>query len=841
MIVYSKLIVSLIRRLRSVLPLCVTICLLFYYTFQNEIDMLNSYAENEYMPSINNELVGSTNTNSNSNSNLKDKVDEGLASYGNSKVLENASGDGTSTGDKVSHALDLSDPEVLKEKNRYFPLLISDSSKESLIRYNDLPSSQLQSLLLHHKEKYPILYEMSLPKSDTTVSQKNTIIVQNSRDDIQGSTDQDMLGEIRKILLKSLDFDQVMSRATENIEIEWPLKLIDILDTLYLTNEFNIFDEAVALISEVDFTIPPITVGTIDIPDLASRALGGLISAYELSSEEVLLSSAKSIADFILRSFDTPNGLPILHYPWKTQYQNRFPYQNSEIGALSNMALELTRLSQLTKSNKYFTFVYKIYDTISKSNDEFDLDYMFPDHVDFSGCELLTSSEVSKGKHVKGSQVMKSINENFQFVYCQQGGTVKVSPEDIKSKSQLFVMNENTQPVYANIVKMFQMLNYYDIMKIPESYLTSTSTNNDMELENEESGSHNLDSTNKIDNKKNGNSKETPSADEENLNSNNSPSSKKFFINGMNHIKNLMAFNPVTAFEKKLTVISSLDTHSSYVPSKNELRVEMKKHLDMHHQSCSLASTLILGSKLFNITNYADFASEITESCFILTNYFKAAMPAHLYLDDCELGSCQFDEATKLSMIAEGKYMHLNNDEENEAIGDVVTNEKVLDDDAISQKINRLLMFSKENGKSFISVNPSDIDFSTGKWAKQPERPLWVNKMGHQTILSPYTIEPIFYMYRITGDNKWRDMGRELFKTTVSTVKQINQRAKGIWDIKEMAKIGDGNSNTSKIPSSWYSQTLKYYYLLFMDRNKFSLDDYILTSGGHFMKKYVNS
>lgn len=50
----ARLVYSLFRRVRSVLLLFITISLLFYYTFQNEIDILNSYALNDSLPSINN-------------------------------------------------------------------------------------------------------------------------------------------------------------------------------------------------------------------------------------------------------------------------------------------------------------------------------------------------------------------------------------------------------------------------------------------------------------------------------------------------------------------------------------------------------------------------------------------------------------------------------------------------------------------------------------------------------------------------------------------------------------------------------------------------------------------
>ncbi|CAI8508217.1 unnamed protein product [Hanseniaspora opuntiae] len=53
-----SIISTLFRRVKTDIPLIFTCGLLFYYLFKNEIDMLNSFAENELLPHITNDLPG---------------------------------------------------------------------------------------------------------------------------------------------------------------------------------------------------------------------------------------------------------------------------------------------------------------------------------------------------------------------------------------------------------------------------------------------------------------------------------------------------------------------------------------------------------------------------------------------------------------------------------------------------------------------------------------------------------------------------------------------------------------------------------------------------------------
>lgn len=83
-----------------------------------------------------------------------------------------------------------------------------------------------------------------------------------------------------------------------------------------------------------------------------------------------------------------------------------------------------------------------------------------------------------------------------------------------------------------------------------------------------------------------------------------------------------MAFNPSTPLAENITLLSSLKTRTHLSPATNEVNVEITRMYDMKLERCSLASTLALGSKLFNLPTFGDFADDLATGCFHLIQEF---------------------------------------------------------------------------------------------------------------------------------------------------------------------------------------------------------------------------
>ena len=77
-------------------------------------------------------------------------------------------------------------------------------------------------------------------------------------------------------------------------------------------------------------------------------------------------------------------------------------------------------------------------------------------------------------------------------------------------------------------------------------------------------------------------------------------------------------------------------------------------------------------------------------------------------------------------------------------------------------------------------------------------------------------------MYRITGDNYWREKGWDMF-SSIHKYTASNFGAAAIADV-----TSDTPLPKDEMESFWLAETLKYFYLLFSDPSVVSLDDFVL-------------
>ncbi|CAI4643129.1 CIC_collapsed_G0036740.mRNA.1.CDS.1 [Saccharomyces cerevisiae] len=793
----ARLVYSLFRRVRSVLLLFITISLLFYYTFQNEIDILNSYALNDSLPSINNY---EHNTEGSSKLDPPD-----LSSTGSDRIVTDK--------ENGNVAVDLSDPATLREKNKYFPLLLKGSSHQI---GSNLPISSL----LTYKEKYPVLFEYSSP-SLTSTSQNDVHKIQPA---MQLPPDVDMIKQIKDIFMKSWNQEQLLLKSNLRRESTWPIDLIDSLDTLYLCGETKLFQDSVNIIEDFDFRVPPLAMEVIDIPDITTRVLEGLLSAYELSMDKRLLNKAK----------------------------------------------------HLTRLNKYFDAVERVFTTIRQSYNEFDMEFMLPDVVDASGCQLLTQEEIENGAHLKGSSIMKSINENFKFVHCQQLGKFLNPPMDDnslqeQSQYQAYRINEKTVPILENLFKINDLFqSSYDILdgssKNANAATMDPSIGSEVEAVDEIIEKRNFKDGTKKDSTKN-------TVGDKSL-----IDSQTFLTNSISNIFKFMTFRPMLPKQtenKKFNFLNSILTKSQFMPTTNELDVTIRKSYDVSLYSCRLGGILGLSSrvphrggvnsKYILPSSLLEMSEIITQSCFMLMEEFDGLLPQKFELDPCTdetNGNCEFNGETKSRMIANGEYETFENDldvgikvsnygkggndqkakrnllskdgvtETQNIKGDTVGSSKSIaeiDGDEVTQ-IRRVFTLGKD-----IKPHITTDDTMGSQWKNHPDWPFWVNKVESRRLLDSNIIESIFYMYRISGEQKWRSMGKQSFGILMQELMELNSGAKGLWQIKEFYENGEKVNND--LPSYWFSRTLKYYLLLFSDGDKVSLDKHILTQGGHIIKK----
>ncbi|KAL4609386.1 endoplasmic reticulum mannosyl-oligosaccharide 1,2-alpha-mannosidase-like [Arapaima gigas] len=105
-----------------------------------------------------------------------------------------------------------------------------------------------------------------------------------------------------------------------------------------------------------------------------------------------------------------------------------------------------------------------------------------------------------------------------------------------------------------------------------------------------------------------------------------------------------------------------------------------------------------------------------------------------------------------------------------------------------------------------------------------------VKSADRHNLLRPETVESLFYMYRFTRDQKYRDWGWEIFQ---SFNKHTRVPSGGYTSISNVRDPVDPNPR-DKMESFFLGETLKYFYLLFSDnQDLISLDKYVFNTEAH--------
>ncbi|KAH8676381.1 family 47 glycosyl hydrolase [Xylariales sp. PMI_506] len=98
----------------------------------------------------------------------------------------------------------------------------------------------------------------------------------------------------------------------------------------------------------------------------------------------------------------------------------------------------------------------------------------------------------------------------------------------------------------------------------------------------------------------------------------------------------------------------------------------------------------------------------------------------------------------------------------------------------------------------------------------------------------PETVESLFYMWRITGDIKYRDWGWEMFKSFMNYT--AVEDGGGFTSLSNANKIPP--STRDNMESFWLAETLKYFYLLFSPNDLLPLDKIVINTEAHPLPRF---
>lgn len=167
------------------------------------------------------------------------------------------------------------------------------------------------------------------------------------------------------------------------------------------------------------------------------------------------------------------------------------------------------------------------------------------------------------------------------------------------------------------------------------------------------------------------------------------------------------------------------------------------------------------------------------------------------------------------------------------------------------------------------SANLDTCEWDESRWERDGDKRL---AKGHasiqnsQYILRPEAIESVFIMYRITGDEGWRDMAWTMFESIMaatrtefgnSAIEDVAVGSAGETRKKDEMEVsrafvlcplpfGGGGCDWSRsltghwlmvAQSFWLAETLKYFYLVFSPPELISLDEFVFNTEAHPLRR----
>jgi len=102
---------------------------------------------------------------------------------------------------------------------------------------------------------------------------------------------------------------------------------------------------------------------------------------------------------------------------------------------------------------------------------------------------------------------------------------------------------------------------------------------------------------------------------------------------------------------------------------------------------------------------------------------------------------------------------------------------------------------------------------------------------AHHSFLRPETAESLFYLHRLTGKNKYRKWGYQIFQAIMTHAK-VDMGYASVVDVNEVP-----TTKMDDMQSFVMAETFKYLYLLFSPKEALDLDKYVLNTEAHPLRR----
>ena len=632
----------------------------------------------------------------------------------------------------------------------------------------------------------------------------------------------------------------------------WGATLVDSLDTIWIMGLKDEFEQAVKRVGKIDFK----TSTRKDIPlfETTIRYLGGLLAAYDISGAKytVLLDKAVELADILLGAFDTPNRMPLPFYQWAPSYASQ-PHRASThivMAELGSLAVEFTRLSQITKEAKYYDAIARVTDALEEWQPKTAFPGVWPVKLDASGCK---KPEVDKVHESAG--ILVNDDGDYEIVDDDTSDSeteerlVKRQLDDVSTTEDVAHESNKADHVTEQAPEAADM-QYFDFDDEDEDAVYSA----DCEQQGLSTELHSKRHTYSIAAMADSTYEYFPK--EYALLGGLNEQYKTMYIDSMEAIRKDFLFRPMIKEKRDVLFLTKWD-----ISPKAKAKSDRKKPIyEVTHLGCFAGAMFALGSKVFGIPSDMPLAEKLTDGCV----WAYESTPVRVMAEEFTMVPCESESSCPWNETRWREWLDPYRKERFEAVELYNSQQEALqkhvsDTDSVDEtshlypgsKRKRQLDDAEDDDEAgrpsrTLTADPyEDYSASTADSIFVPkvalshkkyvdariseERlpPGYVQIHSREYKLRPEAIESVFVMYRLTGDEKWREKGWRMF----TAIEAATRTPSGHATVKDVtSQLGDLRD---VMESFWLAETLKYFYLLFSEEDLVSLDEWVLNTEAH--------
>lgn len=217
---------------------------------------------------------------------------------------------------------------------------------------------------------------------------------------------------------------------------------------------------------------------------------------------------------------------------------------------------------------------------------------------------------------------------------------------------------------------------------------------------------------------------------------------------------------------------------------------------------------LAMGSKTFNEPEDMNIAKGLLETCVFMYRTTKTGLsPENWWISDTE----KYNPITYNKTRSELEKMR----------------DWWYEDDEIPKELPSIEKRQATIEKGY------DVKYKLPKVKKRPSSLFFGDE---RYLLRPETLESLFILYRITGDQKYQEYGWEIFEA----IDKWCKTGSGYASIRYVDSTGKYNQIDS-MESFLLAETFKYLYLLFSPPDVLSLDKFVFNTEAHpFVRRHWN-